>query len=37
MIKVVIDTSVFIAALLRPTSHSSPSKILALWRDGRLP
>jgi uncharacterized protein len=36
MLKVVIDTSVFIAALLRPTSNSSPRQILRLWREGRF-
>ncbi len=34
MLKVVIDTSVFIAALLSPRSDSSPRKILKLWREG---
>ncbi len=34
MLKVVIDTSVFIAALLRPTSNSSPRQLLRLWREG---
>lgn len=33
MLKVVIDTSVFVAAMLRPTSQSSPRQILRLWRD----
>jgi len=36
MLKVVIDTSVFIAALLRPTSNSSLRQILRLWREGRF-
>jgi len=36
MLKVVVDTSVFIAALLRPTSNSSPRQILRLWREGRF-
>ncbi|MCT7956728.1 putative toxin-antitoxin system toxin component, PIN family [Laspinema palackyanum] len=36
MLKVVIDTSVFIAALLRPTSNSSPRQVLRLWREGRF-
>ncbi|WP_199245962.1 putative toxin-antitoxin system toxin component, PIN family [[Phormidium] sp. ETS-05] len=34
MLKVVIDTSVFMAALLRPTSNSSPRHIFRLWREG---
>lgn len=34
MLKVVIDTSVFIAALLRPTRNSSPRQLLRLWREG---
>jgi putative PIN family toxin of toxin-antitoxin system len=34
MLKVVIDTSVFIAALLRPTSNSSPRQLLRFWREG---
>lgn len=29
MIKVVIDTSVFVAAMLRPTRQSSPRQILS--------
>ncbi|WP_237397181.1 putative toxin-antitoxin system toxin component, PIN family [Okeania sp. KiyG1] len=36
MLKVVIDTSVFITALLRPTSKSSPRQILKLWSEGRF-
>lgn len=36
MLKVVIDTSVFIAAFLSPTSNSSPRQILRLWREGRF-
>ncbi|MBO0348957.1 putative toxin-antitoxin system toxin component, PIN family [Phormidium pseudopriestleyi FRX01] len=36
MLKVVIDTSAFIAALLRPTSNSSPRQVLRLWREGRF-
>jgi putative PIN family toxin of toxin-antitoxin system len=36
MLKVVIDTSVFIAAILSPSSNSSPRKILRLWRQGRF-
>ena len=36
MLKVVVDTSVFIAALKSPTSNSSPRQILRLWREGRF-
>ncbi|MDJ1171090.1 MULTISPECIES: putative toxin-antitoxin system toxin component, PIN family [Roseofilum] len=36
MLKVVIDTSVFVAAMLRPTRQSSPRHILTLWREGRF-
>lgn len=34
MVKVVLDTSVFIAALLSKNTDSSPSQILLLWRSG---
>ncbi|NEO66077.1 MAG: putative toxin-antitoxin system toxin component, PIN family [Moorea sp. SIO4G2] len=34
MLKVVIDTSVFIAAMLSPRSNSSPRQIFRLWREG---
>lgn len=36
MVKAVIDTSVFVAALLRPTSTSSPRQILNQWGQGRF-
>ena len=36
MTKAVIDTSVFIAALLTRDRFSSPSLILQLWRDSKF-
>lgn len=36
MLKVVIDTSVFVSALLTKDKSSGPAKVLRNWRDGRF-
>lgn len=36
MIKVVIDTSVFVAALLSKSQTSAPVQVLNSWREGRF-
>jgi uncharacterized protein len=35
-IKVVVDTSVFIAALLSKNLNSNPNQVLNAWRNGKF-